>query len=156
MRRWRKCLAFWICITAAGAAQAQTKDTPQTHLSAGLEAIEFFDFKIAYTHFARARELATAGSPEWQRATYGMATSAQQIAPAGPSNINEARALFLELIKSNPDSPYAPRATLNLGRIAELRDYLNDAIDLNEARTRYQQVIDQWPDQPIEIGRAHV
>lgn len=152
MTRMWVCLAALICMTTAAAATARAEDknqTPQPHLEAGLGAIEFFDFKNAYTHFARARQFAAAGSPEWQRATFGMAISAQQIAPAGPSNINEARDLYLELLNQTPASPYAARATLNLGRIAELRDYLNDVIDLKDARSRYQKVIDQWPDHSI-------
>jgi len=86
---------------------------------------------------------------EWEKATYGMAVCAQQTMPASKLTIGEAQSLFEELRTKTPKSVFAPRATMNLGRIAELRNYEGFQIDLAKARGYYQQVMDTWPEQDI-------
>ena len=66
------------------------------------------------------------------------------------------------LLEKTPASRFAPRATLNLGRIYELRDFAGDQINLGLAIRYYQNVIDQWPDKPIaseavlRLGSAYI
>ena len=89
------------------------------------------------------------GSAAWRKAAYGKAVCAQQITPAKKRLIDEAQVLFETLLEKYPDSRFAPRAMLNLGRICELRDYAGDKRDLAKARALYSDVVRKWPDKPI-------
>jgi tetratricopeptide (TPR) repeat protein len=98
--------------------------------------------------FEQVRARAERGSPQWQQATYGLATC-RQFQSLDSGLTASAEALYRELVEVAPTSIFAPRALLNLGRIAELPDYHQDPIRLDEARKRYQEVIAGWKDQPI-------
>lgn len=88
-------------------------------------------------------------SPAWPRATFGKAMCAQHVMPPTAQLIESSRTSFEALLAQAPDSPLAPRVTIDLGRLCELRDYPGDVIDLDGARVWYQKAIDRWPDSDI-------
>ncbi len=94
------------------------------------------------------------GSEAWQKHQFLKAVSTQHITPISQDNIDAATAMYERLLQVSPDSKYAPRATLNLGRILELRDYYEDKIDLAGARAWYEKALANWPDDPIIAGEA--
>ena len=112
-------------------------------------ALSQFSFDQPRKPFRLARERAAKGSPEWQQATFGLATCQHHIAPATVEGIAEATALYAELAATAPDSTYTSRCVLNLGRLAELVDFYQDPVDIAEARARYREVAQRWPTQDI-------
>ena len=118
-------------------------------LARAVQDVSCFDFRAAYPTFAAVMNAAPTGSPVWAQATYGTAVCAQHIMPATRQLITESESLYRLLLAHAPDSPYAPRALLNLGRIRELSDYYTDACDPAGARDCYRQVIQRWPALPI-------
>ena len=140
--------ALAVCLTAGVAYAAKDLTLPEK-LRKAVEEIRTFSYKQAYELFSQAMDQAKTGSPQWQQAAYGRAVCAQQISPPTKAKMAEAEALYHQLIQASPDSKFAPRAMLNLGRIAELSDYYRDRINLPAARDWYQKVADRWPDKPI-------
>ena len=112
-------------------------------LKQGLHEASYYNFTQAYRTFAKAAADAPAGSSAWQQAIYGQAVSAHYRTPSSRGNVDEATALYERLIDVTPTSGFAPRAMLNLGRLAELPDYFRDRPDLPSARKWYQRVLDE-------------
>jgi tetratricopeptide (TPR) repeat protein len=153
IKRW-----LWLCLvftSVAGLSRAALagddagNDRAVDLLRSALEEISRFNFDGAYASFVHAQRISPPGSDAWQEATFGAATCAQQTLPPSEAKATEARALYQALLEKSPESKYAPRAMMNLGRLAELRDFFGDAIDRPGARRWYQQVVDRWPQDPI-------
>ena len=125
------------------------KTTARQKLAAAVGQVQMFSFREARGLFEAAMTLASEGSAPWQQAIYGAAVCAHQISPPTEANIQRARRLYKQLIEKCPDSKYAPRATMNLGRIAELSDFNKDKPDLKLARQWYQKVLDRRPNGPL-------
>lgn len=112
--------------------------------------LTYFNFDTAYSLFGELREqIEPEGSELWQKSTLGLALSAQSKTPATRDALAEAQTLYQSLIDTAPRSAYAARALISLGRIAEIRDYGGDVIDLEAARGFYRQVLDGWPDATV-------
>lgn len=128
---------------AVGAAQAADPRMPQA-----VEELTFLNFEKAQELFTRIRNAAAPGSEDWQQATFGAAVAAQQLLPMTDARMDLARDLYQQLVDKSPDSKYAPRAMLNLGRIEELR-YDPGKENLDGAREKYLEAVKRWPNQPI-------
>jgi TolA-binding protein len=151
-QRWN-CGSF--CISAAylamllgGCSQPVSTD-PETNIAEGAKLCASYTFDRAAEHFAEARTVSPYGSHSWQRATFGLAVSLQQQVPIDLGRTAQAAKLFEEVIHYDGNTPLAALACMNLGRIAEVLDTNADTVDLPEARRRYQQVIDKWPNAAI-------
>jgi tetratricopeptide (TPR) repeat protein len=131
---------------AQNAAPAAPADP---RLSEAAQETAYLNFERAYTLYSGVRASSTEGSAAWQEAVYGQAISAQQITPGSAGRINEATQLYTLLLDKTPDSKFAPRATMNLGRILELSDYYGDGIDLEGARGWYAKAAERWANDPI-------
>jgi tetratricopeptide (TPR) repeat protein len=131
------------------ALRINAADDVSSLLQHGLDNVSFFDFKNGYKYFSRALRDAEPKSLEWQQATYGKAVCAHHLTPASPERMAEAEQLYRDLVHQVPDSAYAPRAMLNIGRIYELSDYYQDVIDLTKARAMYEDVLATWSSHPI-------
>jgi outer membrane protein assembly factor BamD (BamD/ComL family) len=108
--------------------------------------LSFFNFQIALGLYEDAAEHLQAGDGElWLQVQLGKALAAQSNTPATREMLAEAEAAYRRVIDAAPGSAYAGRATLNLGRIAEIRDFGGDEIDLDTARQRYREVLEGWP-----------
>lgn len=104
-----------------------------------------FNYNRAQGLYAQARARAEHGSDVWVEATFGLATAGWHRLPPNRAAILEARGFFEELVEVlPPESPYLPRALLNLGRIVELRNFPGDTVDPDVARTYYERVLKQW------------
>lgn len=123
--------------------------TADQALDQALHQVSGLRFDNAYELFNVALQKSAPGSDTHLKALFGKATCAQQRMPPSAANITEATALHRQVIQEVPKSLYAAQSTLALGRIAELKDYTGDKVDLPLARTFYQQVIDGWPADPI-------
>lgn len=119
------------------------------HLIAAVENIEYIDFEKAAMEFRKAKDGAAKGSEQWQKAVYGLGVCLWQKKPSTEASTNEAAELFQLLLSESPDSCYAARTMMNLGRIAELSDYYQDKMDLAGAREWYQKVVVKWAEEPI-------
>jgi len=138
-----------LCVTRPCAGGAGAKPTVRQDLAAAVRQVRMFSFREARGLFEAAMARSAEGSGPWQQATYGAAVCAHQISPPTESNIRKAERLYKRLIEKCPDSKYAPRATMNLGRIAELSDFNKDKPDLTLAREWYQKVVDRRPNGPV-------
>lgn len=112
--------------------------------------LTYFNFDTAYSLFDEVQGKAHATDPDlWQRATLGRALAAQCRTPATSQALDEAQQQYTTLSNAAPESIYAARALLQLGRIAEVRDFGEDVVDLDTARDYYRRVYEGWRDQPI-------
>ena len=117
--------------------------------AAARESLALLDWNQAATQYAALRDKTEHGSQKWVEATFCEAVAQQQQQPASADTINSAASLFKEVIDNARDDRFTARALMNLGRIAELRDYPDDVIDMAGARKDYQQVMQRWPNDPI-------
>lgn len=139
--------AIWVASLSlmASAADVQ-KDANVQLFDQATQELVCFNFPVSYQLFD---ELVTAITPEHElyfKALLARGMSAQHITPPTQEKNRIAIADFISISKQCSDDPLLARSILNLGRIAEMRDYPNDKIDLKLARSYYQQVIDRWPD----------
>ena len=141
-------IAIIICSFAKTVGNSEP-DHSSPLLDSALEEVNYFSFKKAYTLFEKVKQDSPDGSAPWQQAVFGMAVCAQQMSPPTKSRIEESLRLYRLLAEKYPNSRFAPRSMLNLGRIAELSDYYQDKVDLQGARAQYQKVVDHWPDKLI-------
>jgi tetratricopeptide (TPR) repeat protein len=123
-------------------------DVAQT-LREASEQIAFFNWDRAGRLYRAAMSDTEEGSAQWQEAAYGTAVAAQHVSPADPAKIDEAAKLYQALSKPELGSRFAARSLMNLGRIAELRDYYGDVPDLNTARKYYATVTERFPNEEI-------
>lgn len=125
-------------------------DVEQSVLEEAISELTFFNFEKAYDLFRDAQEQAEpAGSKAWQRSVLGRAMAAQSITPATQAMLNEADELYRTLAETSPETPLAARAVLNRGRLAEVRDYGGDVVDLEAAQGFYRRVFEGWPELDI-------
>ncbi len=113
------------------------------------EELVCFNFPVSYDMFADLLEVIPADHELYYRSLFAKATCAQHITPPTQELLDEATKLFEQVASECPDKNLAGRAIINLGRIAELRDYPGDIIDLDTARKYYQQLIDTYPNEDL-------
>jgi len=142
MAKWAGCVLVLIC-SAAGIARAEaTADE-------GRAAIANLDWDTAIKYYQPLAANAKVGTPEWTQATFCLAVAQQQVQPASGDTIGTAEQLYRSIIDQSNDQRYVARSLMNLGRIAELRDYTGDKIDLATARKFYAQVAEKYANDPI-------
>jgi len=140
-------LCVTIGVALAGFAAAQTP-TPRQQLNAAAELVVRFEFDQAIDAFTHMRDQLDPGDPVYREATFGLAVALQHRTPPLAEYNQRAADLYRELADSAQDD-IAARSLLNLGRILELRDFQGDPIKPDEAAEVYDEVITQYPDQPI-------
>jgi len=121
----------------------------RAQLDAAANEAALFGFARGYELAYAALATAEPSSEEWQWAVFLAGVCAQQTSPPTPGMIERAGELYRLLLEKTPDSRYAPRAAMNLGRIEELIDYYGDRPDLGAARKWYQEVVERWADRSI-------
>lgn len=132
-----------------GGLRAEEPETPKELLAKAAWEVRVFSFDKAYDLFTRVMEKSNEGSDEWQQAVFGAGITIQLLAPPNAEKLARAQELYGLLIRKTPRSKYVPRAMMNLGRIAELRDFFDDKINLEEARAWYQRVAENYPNDKI-------
>ncbi|MEM6333219.1 MAG: hypothetical protein AAF823_07775 [Planctomycetota bacterium] len=118
----------------------------ERRLEAAHTALTRFNFQEAYDLYARVRSALPDGGvdvsdPTAARVAMGLALAAQHRTPSTPALIAEAEAIYAALA-ADAEPALAARALMNIGRLAELSNYLGDPIDLASAREAYQALID--------------
>ncbi|HAI14717.1 MAG TPA: hypothetical protein DCM28_23630 [Phycisphaerales bacterium] len=113
------------------------------------EELVCFNFPVSYQMFGELLESMPSDHPQYFKSLYARATCAQHITPPTEALSVEAIELFQKIVDGCPDKQLVGRALINLGRIAELRDYPGDEVDMDKARVFYQKVIDAYPDQEL-------
>ena len=121
------------------------KDTSFIAFRDATEELICFNFSVSYKLFERLLLTLKSEHPLYFKTVLAKAICAQQITPPTRSNLDEACVLFKQVAEQCQDERIVIRSIINLGRVAELRDYPGDEIDLDKARSYYQQVIDRWP-----------
>lgn len=120
-------------------------ETTRELLDAARWEVRVFSFDNAHKLYRRALEQSEEGSAEWQEALFGAAITVHHMVPPDVKKLAQAEELYRRLIDRTPQSRFVPRAMMNLGRLAELRDFHDDKVDLEQARRWYQKVVDGWP-----------
>lgn len=140
-------IAVAVCISFSACPRSiSAQDKTGTLLDEASRELTFFNFDTAYKLFTEVQgRTEPTGSPQWLQAMLGRALSAQNKTPATRQALDEAQQQYRSLIDSAPESLFAARATLQLGRIAEVRDFGGDVVDLEAARVFYLQVTEGWP-----------
>jgi tetratricopeptide (TPR) repeat protein len=157
------CLLTLLAVTLVGCGGVEI-ESPEQAIREGDQEYSYFNFDGAYAYHDAAVNMLEEGSEDWQHAIFARANAAYHINPPDQGYTDQARADWERLIKVAPDGPYAARTLLNLGRLAELRDYRGDNFGLQGedfagagtsspgrpmtevAREYYQQVLDEFPD----------
>jgi tetratricopeptide (TPR) repeat protein len=113
--------------------------------------------EVTYMSFERALPLyrsllpkAAEGSELWQAAVFGQGVCEQQVMPASKETMEKAKGFFQLLLDKAPTSKFAPRAMMNLGRLAELVDYADDTSDRETARQWYTKALNAAKGTPLE------
>ncbi|MBB6428556.1 tetratricopeptide repeat protein [Algisphaera agarilytica] len=128
-------------------SHSQESESLNLLLEEASKELTYFNFDLAYKLYGQAVDKAgSPGSDVWLQATFGRALSAQHRSPATRDLIEEAIEGYQSIADQAPQTPFAARSVLNLGRIDEIRDYLGDEIDLEGAREHYRRVFETWPD----------
>ena len=118
-------------------------------LEAARQAIVEFDWRGVVERYLPLQMKAQPGTPAWNEATFAIATAHHQMQPASGSTMALAAEFYDQVVQHGNDPKYVGRAMLNLGRIAELRDYPGDKTDLAAARDWYNKVAARFPGDPI-------
>ncbi len=124
-------------------------------VEAGLDSMRIFDFELAYKILSEAQPKVSQSSEQWVVATYALGLAAWHKAPSSPEAVEEAKSLFAAVVAHAPESEYAASALLDLGRIAEISDYLGEPTDVPSAQAYYKQVHAQFPNSDMS-ARATV
>jgi tetratricopeptide (TPR) repeat protein len=140
----------FLAVTAVTAASPEGQETAASEkIARAAQEVAYVNLEKARDLFAEVRASTRPGQPDWERAIFGEATCIWHLLPIERANAEQAAKLFSELIARAPQSSFAPRAMMNLGRILELPEDRDDPIDLPGARVWYQKVLDGWPNDPI-------
>lgn len=136
-------------MTLAGCSDQYANLSAEKAQEEALHQVTGLRFDNAYSLFNVVVQKTPPGSELHLKALFGKGTCAQHRMPPSAGNIAEATTLYRQVIAEAPQSIFAARSTLALGRIAELRDYTGDVPNPEMARDFYQQVINGWPGDPI-------
>jgi tetratricopeptide (TPR) repeat protein len=132
-------------LTACSRKASELSDAELTKaFEQATEELVCFNFPASYQLFSDLLASLPAEHPLYFKTTYGKATCAQHITPPTHAMLNEAITLFEQIVNQCKDEQLVGRSMINLGRIAELRDYPGDEIDLVKARDYYTKVVERY------------
>lgn len=146
---WNLAVLFF-CFLSLSPQPVAAQDKTEALFDAATLELTYFNFDTAHGLFVDLQgQIETTGSELWLKATLGRALSAHNKTPATRQALDEAWGEYESLVVAAPESIFAARALIQLGRVAEVRDYGGDEIDLDAARAYYRQVTEGWPDASI-------
>ncbi len=142
---------LWGSSLATGAWAKESVDDLLNHAN---DQLAMFNWDNAYRLYGDTLAAAEKESPgPWsakaQQAAFGKAVATSQASPSSAERIDEATSLFNRLADAQLKSPFAARSMMNLGRLAELSDFMDDRVDIESARKRYAEVVERFPSEPI-------
>jgi tetratricopeptide (TPR) repeat protein len=141
-----------VVILLVGCGDGSPSTDQRQLMTQGQEELARYEFTRAHACFSQVRAIAPAHDVMRREASLALAVACHHWQPASAERIAEAEALYRELSDAGVGDE-AVQAQLQLGRLAELRDYFGDREDLPAARARYMQVMERWPQRP-EAGEA--
>lgn len=147
----RSCLvavvASWVLFFTGCSSDADlASGSPQAQVARGVEYLRVFNFSSAYKVLSQVQPELDQSSDDWSLATYSLALSAWHKSPPSPAAVEEAKVLLEAVVANDPDSTWTASALLDLGRMAEVADFLGDTTDVAAARSYYRQVLQDFPD----------
>lgn len=135
-----------ICLPCFSRAAEAEPATLAKQIDEAVAYLTYSNFDRAYQSYHRlVKDVQPSDGEAWQQITFGLALAAHYRTPPTPALIEEAKTRYRSIVELAPDCRFAPRSMLNLGRIAEMRDYGGDASDPESARTFYRAVFERWP-----------
>jgi tetratricopeptide (TPR) repeat protein len=143
-----------LCVGCSG-SNSDAHFSVDQEVEAGGEYLRVFNFVSAYNILSTAQPQLKVDSPQWTLATYSLALAAWHKSPPSNEALVEARSLLEQVIAHDPASEFAASALLDLGRMAEVADFLADTADVPAAQGYYTQVIEGFPRTEMSI-RASV
>jgi tetratricopeptide (TPR) repeat protein len=123
---------------------------PAKELTDATTEVTYLSFERALPLYTNVAKHVAPGSEQWQEAVFGQGMCEQQYVPCSAEHIDKAERYFKQLLEKSPNSRFALRAMMNLGRMAELVDYQGDTADREKAREWYTKVVVAGKDTPIE------
>lgn len=149
------CGLSWAILWTAGCnSDPYGKEPADQLLQRANNELGTFNFQLAADMYRSLLARTPTGDPIRPDVLFGLAMSLQNVVPATAANLDESRRTFEQLLSESPTCKYAPPATLLLGRIAEVSDYMDDPVDLEGARKQYEKVIAGWPGEAISDEAA--
>ena len=95
-------------------------------LEKGVNALRIFDFDEAYDYLSVAVGEMDPSDPQWVEAAYGLGVAAWHRSPSAAEFIEEAVELFQKVASVTDDDQVRFRCYLSLGRIEEIRDFVEE------------------------------
>ncbi|MGE9296027.1 MAG: tetratricopeptide repeat protein [Puniceicoccales bacterium] len=139
-------LTVLLTLTGCGKGGSNATDhSPEAQVNAGVEALRVFDFDTAYERLGEIQPSLDQDDPNWVLATYSLGIAAWHLTPPSEIAINEAVEYLSAVVEAAPESDFAASALLDLGRIAEVKNYRNDNTDVPAAQAYYRQVREEFP-----------
>jgi len=126
----------------AGCADSKLSQNP---VEDGMQALSIFDFEEAYKQLSIAIEEMDSSDSRWSEVAYALGIAAWHRSPSRSEYIQEAVGLFEEVAASTEEEQLRSRCYLNLGRIAEVRDFSGDPKKLEEASSYYERALEAVP-----------
>lgn len=142
-------IAFAVVMPFGSGAVAQDAEDEISPVQLAGRYLAYQQFDKAYKAFRKVHQDMPVSDPQWPLVTYSMAHAQWHRTPASAQTVSDARSLFESILTKQPDSDIVPRARMSLGRLHELSDHAGDEIDLAAAESQYDQVMADYPDQPI-------
>ncbi|WP_309386286.1 tetratricopeptide repeat protein [Cerasicoccus frondis] len=136
------CLAL---LVVGCSGDSRFEGTAEEQVDKGIQYLSIFNFEEGYHLLSHAQPLLTPDQDKWALATYSLGVATWHKAPPTGESLKQAEALFRQVVETKPESAYAASALLDLGRLAEVSDYIDDPADVDSARGYYEQVRSQFP-----------
>lgn len=145
-KRLAHAIGLFGCLVVAGCGDSAVKLEKQERLiEEGLLALQYYDYNLAETKLSEVQSKLPESSERWVEVTFATAVAAWHSSPPSASSTEHAKALFEEIVERANDPSVIALAKLNLARIAEVSDYLNDPVDISRAQQLYQEVMAMDP-----------
>ncbi|MEM1445071.1 MAG: hypothetical protein AAGF84_03390 [Planctomycetota bacterium] len=142
------CVAAFAVTIALGVRAQAPASREASVIEDASRALASFNFGYAARTFASVQAELEPSDPLWERATLGWAMSMQYLDPPTAERIAASEALYRQVAEEASDPRFVARATLALGRLAELSDFRGDPPNHEAAAAFYRAVYENMPELP--------
>jgi tetratricopeptide (TPR) repeat protein len=138
--------------TGCGGPADKTDLEVDRAIQQGLDFIGMYDLTRARRVLAPAYAVARRDHPSFDSLAYAYALSLWHYSPGRANFVEEAQAIFLELLERVEDENLRRLTQLDLGRLYEVIDFPGDIPDVENARILYRAVYDA--NQSDDLGQT--
>ncbi|WPJ96466.1 tetratricopeptide repeat protein [Coraliomargarita algicola] len=144
---------LWMAVAFSGCSGdgAHANMPLEEQVTAGVEYLRVFNFEDAYKVLKHAHPQLEQDSDQWALATYSLALAAWHKSPPSHDALVEAQGYFKQVVAVEPESEWAASSLLDLGRMAEIADFIDDTEDVATAQAYYRQVLTQFPGTEMSV-----